>query len=162
MSVIVGPSQRVCSSPTFVRTATFEGRTFHSARWDHDYDLEGKRVAVVGTGASAIQFIPHLQPKVRSMAVFQRTPPWVMPHPDRPLSAFEHRLYAQFPPRREQVIFSAVIFAHGARRPDDDLLQIAQPSNQSIGHPQTEIILSLIGIQRLERKHRNGFDHSRS
>jgi cation diffusion facilitator CzcD-associated flavoprotein CzcO len=74
---------------------------FHSAQWDHDFDLEGKRVAVVGTGASAIQFIPHLQPKVKSMAVFQRTPPWVMPHPDRPLSKFEHRLYRAFPVARK-------------------------------------------------------------
>ena len=85
------------SIPELPGIENFEGAVFHSAAWDHDYDLEGKRVAVVGTGASAIQFIPHIQPEVRSLAVFQRTPPWVMPHPDRPLSKFEHRLYRAFP-----------------------------------------------------------------
>jgi cation diffusion facilitator CzcD-associated flavoprotein CzcO len=85
------------SIPQLPGAERFQGAMFHSAEWDHDFDLEGKRVAVVGTGASAIQFIPHLQPKVGSMAVFQRTPPWVMPHPDRPLSKFEHRLFRAFP-----------------------------------------------------------------
>jgi cation diffusion facilitator CzcD-associated flavoprotein CzcO len=88
------------SIPELPGIESFEGAVFHSAAWDHDYELDGKRVAVVGTGASAIQFIPHLQPRVRSMAVFQRTPPWVMPHPDRPLSKSEHRLYRVFPPAR--------------------------------------------------------------
>jgi cation diffusion facilitator CzcD-associated flavoprotein CzcO len=85
------------SIPELPGLERFEGAVFHSAAWDHDYDLEGKRVAVVGTGASAIQFIPHIQPKVRSLALFQRTPPWVMPHPDRRLSKFEHRVYRAFP-----------------------------------------------------------------
>jgi cation diffusion facilitator CzcD-associated flavoprotein CzcO len=75
----------------------FRGAVFHSARWDHDADLAGKRVAVVGTGASAIQFVPHIQPQVRSLAVFQRTPPWIMPHPDRPVSALEKRVYRALP-----------------------------------------------------------------
>ena len=88
------------SIPELPGIDSFEGPVFHSAAWDHDVALDGKRVAVVGTGASAIQFIPHLQPKVESMTVFQRTPPWVMPHPDRPLSQFEHRLYRALPPVR--------------------------------------------------------------
>jgi cation diffusion facilitator CzcD-associated flavoprotein CzcO len=75
----------------------FEGRMFHSAEWDHDHDLTGERVAVVGTGASAIQFVPRIQPKVSRMHVFQRTPPWIMPHPDRALSPLEHRVYRAFP-----------------------------------------------------------------
>ena len=58
----------------------FEGETFHSARWDHDYDLAGKRVASIGTGASAIQYVPAIQPQVEQLHVFQRTAPWVMPH----------------------------------------------------------------------------------
>ena len=57
----------------------FQGRVFHSARWEHDHDLEGRRVAVVGTGASAIQFVPEIQPRVGSLSLFQRTPPWVLP-----------------------------------------------------------------------------------
>ena len=75
----------------------FEGRMFHSAEWDHDHDLTGERVAVVGTGASAIQFVPRIQPKVSRMHVFQRTPPWIVPHPDRALSPLEHRIYRAFP-----------------------------------------------------------------
>ena len=65
----------------------FEGETFHSARWNHDYDLSGKRVAAIGTGASAIQFVPEIQKQVAQLHVFQRTAPWVMPHPNRPIRA---------------------------------------------------------------------------
>ena len=57
----------------------FAGHSFHSARWDHDYDLAGKRVAVVGTGASAIQFVPRIAPLVRQLTVYQRTPNWLLP-----------------------------------------------------------------------------------
>jgi cation diffusion facilitator CzcD-associated flavoprotein CzcO len=63
--------------------AEFEGPVFHSARWRHDVDLTGKRVAVVGTGASAIQIVPRLQPVVDRLVLFQRTPPWVIPKIDR-------------------------------------------------------------------------------
>jgi cation diffusion facilitator CzcD-associated flavoprotein CzcO len=76
---------------------SFEGTTFHSAAWDHDHRLDGERVAVIGTGASAIQFVPRIQPLVGQMHVFQRTPPWVMPHPNRPLSERERRLYRRLP-----------------------------------------------------------------
>ena len=75
----------------------FRGKAFHSARWDHDYDLTGKRVAVVGTGASAVQFVPEIQPKVARLHVFQRTAPWVMPRPDRALSERERRLFRRLP-----------------------------------------------------------------
>lgn len=60
----------------------FLGPAFHSARWDHDVDLTGKRVAVIGTGASAIQFVPAIQPQVGRLVLFQRTPPWVVPRLD--------------------------------------------------------------------------------
>jgi len=60
---------------------TFEGPSFHSARWRHDVDLTGKRVAVIGTGASAFQFVPEIAPKVAHLDVFQRTPPWCIPGP---------------------------------------------------------------------------------
>ena len=75
----------------------FEGKAFHSARWDHAYDLAGKRVAVVGTGASAVQFVPEIQPLVSKLYVFQRTPPWVMPRTDRALRPGERRLFRHFP-----------------------------------------------------------------
>ena len=64
---------------------TFTGEMFHSAKWNHDYDLTGKRIAVIGTGASAIQFVPQIQPKAKELFVFQRTAPWVLPKPDTDL-----------------------------------------------------------------------------
>jgi cation diffusion facilitator CzcD-associated flavoprotein CzcO len=76
---------------------SFQGTTFHSAGWDHEHRLEGERVAVIGTGASAIQFVPKIQPLVGQMHVFQRTPPWVMPHPNRPMTDFERKLYGRLP-----------------------------------------------------------------
>lgn len=57
----------------------FKGKLFHSSRWDHEHDLSGERVAVVGTGASAIQFVPEIQPKVKQLSLFQRTPQWILP-----------------------------------------------------------------------------------
>jgi cation diffusion facilitator CzcD-associated flavoprotein CzcO len=75
----------------------FAGRVFHSARWDHEHDLAGERVGVIGTGASAIQFVPRIQPEVDSLHVFQRTPPWILPHTDRPVSGLERRVYRRFP-----------------------------------------------------------------
>jgi cation diffusion facilitator CzcD-associated flavoprotein CzcO len=85
------------SVPDLPGLDSFEGKTFHSAQWDHEHDLEGERVAVIGTGASAIQFVPRIQPKVGKLHVFQRTAPWIVPHPNRALKAFEHRLYKALP-----------------------------------------------------------------
>ncbi|WP_394764525.1 flavin-containing monooxygenase [Phenylobacterium sp.] len=67
--------------PQIEGVGTFEGRAFHSAEWRHDVDLTGKRVAVIGTGASAYQFVPEIAPKVATLKVFQRTPPWGLPVP---------------------------------------------------------------------------------
>ena len=75
----------------------FEGSMFHSAQWKHDHDLRGERVAVVGTGASAIQLVPRIQPEVGQLHIFQRTPPWVVPHPNRPMRPFERALYRRLP-----------------------------------------------------------------
>lgn len=72
--------------PDIENLDSFEGPVFHSARWDHSADLANKRVAVVGTGASAIQFVPEIQPVVESLTLFQRTAPWVMPRADTPIS----------------------------------------------------------------------------
>ncbi|MGW5531053.1 flavin-containing monooxygenase [Streptomyces xanthochromogenes] len=76
---------------------TFPGKVFHSARWDHDYDLRGKRVAMVGTGASAIQIMPAIQPEVARLTLLQRTPPWVMPRMDRGITGVERWLHRQLP-----------------------------------------------------------------
>jgi 4-hydroxyacetophenone monooxygenase len=70
------------SFPDIPGRDSFAGVSFHSARWDHDVDLRGKRVAVIGTGASAVQFIPEIAPDVEHLVVFQRNPPWLGPTPD--------------------------------------------------------------------------------
>ena len=76
---------------------SFEGEVWHSARWNHDYDLAGKRVASVGTGASAIQYVPEIAKQVSELHVFQRTAPWVMPHSNRPITEAERRVYRRVP-----------------------------------------------------------------
>jgi len=75
----------------------FAGKVFHSSRWDHDYDLGDKRVGVIGTGASSIQFVPQIAAQVKRLNLFQRTPPWILPKPDRAISRVEHRLFRVFP-----------------------------------------------------------------
>ena len=76
---------------------TFAGKAFHSQQWDHDYPLDGKRVAVIGAGASAIQFVPQIAPRVAHLDLFQRTPPWIMPKADRALKPRETWLFERFP-----------------------------------------------------------------
>ncbi len=76
---------------------TFAGAAFHSADWHHEHDLAGERVAVIGTGASAIQFVPAIQPRVGHLDLYQRTPPWIVPRPDRPFTDREKRLYRSWP-----------------------------------------------------------------
>lgn len=75
----------------------FKGKAFHSAHWDHSYDLAGKKVAVIGTGASAIQFVPQLQKAAGRVDLYQRTAPWIMPKPDREIGQIERVLYRRFP-----------------------------------------------------------------
>ena len=76
---------------------SFRGERFHSARWNHSYDLAGKRVAVIGTGASAIQFVPQIAPAVAHLDLYQRTAPWVVPKRDREISAAEQWLFEHVP-----------------------------------------------------------------
>jgi cation diffusion facilitator CzcD-associated flavoprotein CzcO len=99
----------------------FRGRAFHSARWDHGFDLTGKRVAVVGTGASAIQFVPAIQPLVEKLYVFQRTPPWIIPRQQKELGPRRHRLYRRFPAvqraARGAIYLAREAFVLGFRRP---------------------------------------------
>jgi cation diffusion facilitator CzcD-associated flavoprotein CzcO len=85
------------TTPDIPGLDSFRGTTFHSAAWDHSWSGVGKRVAVIGTGASAIQFVPYLQQDAAHLTVFQRTAPWVMPRFDRRVSPRERRLYARFP-----------------------------------------------------------------
>lgn len=83
--------------PDLAGLASFAGKTMHSARWDHAYDFAGKRVAVIGTGASAIQIVPELARIVEKLLVFQRTPPWILPKLDRPIPESERQWFARLP-----------------------------------------------------------------
>lgn len=85
------------SLPKIKGIESFKGEMFHSARWNHDYDLIGKRVAVIGTGASAIQFIPQVQPLASELFVFQRTAPWVLPKADMDLNDTAKGVIKRFP-----------------------------------------------------------------
>lgn len=85
------------SIPALPGLESFAGTSFHSATWAHDHDLTGERVAVIGTGASAIQFVPEIQPQVARLTVFQRTAPWVLPRRDRAIGAFERWVYRRVP-----------------------------------------------------------------
>ena len=87
----------VPSIPDLPGLEDFEGTTFHSAQWRSDHDLQGERVAVVGTGSSAIQFVPQIQPDVAHLTLFQRTPPWVLPHRNRRITRGERALYRAVP-----------------------------------------------------------------
>lgn len=75
----------------------FKGRLFHSAQWDHDYDLSGKNVVSIGTGGSAIQYCPEIAPKVKKLHVFQRTPAWVLPRDDRKYLGIEKTAFKLIP-----------------------------------------------------------------
>jgi cyclohexanone monooxygenase len=76
---------------------TFQGEIFHSARWNHDVDLTGKRVAVIGTGASSIQIVPAIQPEVAHLDLYQRTAPYVLPRNDRRYTGLEKLLFKHVP-----------------------------------------------------------------
>jgi cation diffusion facilitator CzcD-associated flavoprotein CzcO len=85
------------SIPDVAGIDTFEGEQMHSARWREDVELAGRRVAIVGAGASAIQIAPRIQPDVERLVVFQRTPPWVLPHRDRRVRPIEQVLWRRIP-----------------------------------------------------------------
>lgn len=83
--------------PRLTGMDSFAGKSFHSARWDHDYDLTGKRVAVIGTGASAIQFVPEIVPQVAHLDLYQRSAPYVIPKPDKAYPPLEKALFKHVP-----------------------------------------------------------------
>jgi cation diffusion facilitator CzcD-associated flavoprotein CzcO len=85
------------SVPDLPGVGTFEGTAFHSARWDHGHDLTGRRVAVVGNGASAVQFVPLIAPRVRTLTLFQREAHWLGPKPDREYPGWRHALNRRLP-----------------------------------------------------------------
>ena len=83
--------------PEIPGLAAFSGTTFHSARWNHEAELAGKKVAVIGNGASAIQFIPRIAAKVARLAIYQRSANWMIPKPDREYGRIEQALFRHVP-----------------------------------------------------------------
>jgi cation diffusion facilitator CzcD-associated flavoprotein CzcO len=115
-----GPLHRP-AIPELPGLASFAGKTFHSAEWDHGYDLTGKHVAVIGTGASAVQFVPEIQPRIGKLHVFQRTPSWVLPKPNPEMSDSARQLFRRIP-GTQQVLRGAQYamleaLAYGFRHP---------------------------------------------
>lgn len=83
--------------PTLPGQGDYQGYAFHSLKWDHDYDFKGKRVAVIGTGATATQIVPELQKTAAELYVFQRTPTWILPRFDSSTGKTKRKLYRRFP-----------------------------------------------------------------
>ena len=113
----------------------FEGEIFHSARWNHDFDLTGKRVAVIGTGASAIQIVPELAKTVRQLHVYQRTAPWVLPRFDRDYTTAERLAFAHVP-GYQRLIRSAIYC-----------------SKELVGFALTYAPKMLVPVQKLAKRH---------
>jgi cation diffusion facilitator CzcD-associated flavoprotein CzcO len=95
-------------SPRLPGLERFEGNAFHTAEWDHSDDLTGQRVALVGSGATAVQVVPEIQPKVAKLHLFQRTPPWVIPHTDHAVARGMRELYRRVPPL--QTLSRAIVY----------------------------------------------------
>jgi len=108
------------SRPAFPQVpglGSFQGPVFHSSRWNHDVSLEGKTVGVIGTGASAIQIVPSIAPQVGRLHLFQRTPPWILPKPDRDMTPREKDRFRRIPAlqrlMRYAIYWRAELFALG-------------------------------------------------
>lgn len=95
--------------PSIKGLDTFRGAQFHSARWNHKIDLKGKRVAIIGSGASAIQIVPAIVDEVAHLDYYQRTPSWVLPKPDREITEVEQSLFRALP--FTQQAFRSAIYA---------------------------------------------------
>ncbi len=121
--------------PTLPGLETFAGEVFHSSRWNHDYDLAGKRIAVVGTGASAVQFVPEIQPVVATLHLFQRTAQWVLPKPDR------------YVPRIARFLMQTAPVAHKALRSIE--YAIMESLGLGFRHPWILRMVQLIGRAQL-------------
>jgi cation diffusion facilitator CzcD-associated flavoprotein CzcO len=100
--------------PDIPGLGSFPGASFHSADWDHGHDLTGRRVAVLGTGASAVQFVPQIQPVVGHLDVYQRTPAWITPKPDRAIGRAERLLHRRLP-LGQKIVRSVIFFVLEAR-----------------------------------------------
>ena len=137
----------------------FEGKVFHSSRWDHQHDLDGARVATIGSGASAVQFVPAIQPQVERLTVFQRTAHWVLPKPDRPLGPRAQRAFRRYPATqravRNGIYYGSELLGVAMRNPR--LLKPLQAAGEahirrSVADPELRRILTpdyTLGCKRL-------------
>lgn len=146
--------------PDIAGLETFGGEIFHSARWNHDYDLTGKRVAVIGSGASAVQFVPQIQRDVAQLHLFQRTAHWVLPKPDRRVGASTMWALQRFATVRrvqragEYALMETVGAAFHHPRPLMHLLQAIAKSylRRAVPNPQLRAKLTpeyLLGCKRI-------------
>jgi cation diffusion facilitator CzcD-associated flavoprotein CzcO len=124
--------------PKLAGIETFQGATFHSARWNHEFDLAGKKVAVLGTGASAVQFVPAIQPKVKKLHLFQRTAPWVLPQYNRDLTEREHHWLARVPWLQKAWRLRIYLFR--------------EMTGLAFRHPRLIKILEKVALRYLQRK----------
>lgn len=92
----LGPLNRP-QFPVIEGLDSFTGKAFHSSEWDHSFDYKGKRVAVVGTGASAVQIVPELAKEVDQLFLYQRSAPWIIPKADRPMKPWEQKMFKLLP-----------------------------------------------------------------
>ena len=114
--VAAGGGLHIPAYPDIPGMAPFGGTAFHSSRWDHSCDLAGQQVAVIGTGASAIQFIPEIAAQPARLRVFQRTPPWLHPRPDTPIPARVRRTL-ESAPLAARALRDAIYWMMEARAP---------------------------------------------
>ncbi|MEV0060908.1 NAD(P)/FAD-dependent oxidoreductase [Nocardia sp. NPDC050718] len=118
--------------PDIKGISSFEGEIFHSARWNHDASLAGKKVAVIGTGSSAVQIVPSIAPEVERLDVYQRTATWVMPQLNRPYLAPERFAFKHVPGL--QRLIRALIYT------TRELFVITQ-----VKYPWTGLLLEAVG-----------------
>jgi cation diffusion facilitator CzcD-associated flavoprotein CzcO len=127
--------------PEIAGAGAFAGPAFHTAQWRNDVDLRGKRVAVIGAGASAIQLVPQIQPLVSQLDLYQRSQPWILPKLDRPIADWEHKLWAAAPVTlealRRWVYLTNEIKALAFIRQDPKL--IAQAQQMALDHLHAQI-----------------------
>jgi cation diffusion facilitator CzcD-associated flavoprotein CzcO len=141
----------------------FAGTVFHSARWNHDHDLAGRRVAVVGTGASAIQFVPEIQPRVGRLTLFQRTPPWVLARGNPRIPDRWQRRFARHPRLlrfARQTVFSLYESFHVGFRHPAVMKLVERRAKRHIAEqvPDPELRAKLIPDYRLGCKRVLGSD----
>jgi cation diffusion facilitator CzcD-associated flavoprotein CzcO len=107
--------------PDLPGLGTFEGTVFHSSRWNHAHPIDDARIAVVGTGASAVQFVPRIRTRAKEVTVFQRTAQWVLPKPDRAITALEQALFRRVPltqrALREAIYYGSELAGFAERNP---------------------------------------------